>query len=334
VTKYAAELARTPYVCAATARLDGRYAASGAAMLEDGFKRHARLRTTVAVIADLDVIARAPRRMAAWGYGDLAGKLVAGADWLLAAPWARTARAAALRAGAGQRQGMLSAPARVAAHDVDALRGLVDGLLISGFAMQRTAIPVPPAEATTAVPRVGDGAPDRRGRAAAHGAAWVSAPSQSRAVRMVLAQDVPAPRRRIDANATLDVRRIEPKWTRRLPSAARRERARRDRAKLARAERVRRACRPWRCVDDAAPALERALVPADVLQQWLRACGAASHRPTSALRRPSSGRLPPRAADPSPLHDPRLRRGLAGWIGRSTSSSPFRLLGPAGRRRI
>ena len=37
----------------------------------------------MAVIADLDVIANAPGRMAAWGYGDLAGKVVAGADWML-----------------------------------------------------------------------------------------------------------------------------------------------------------------------------------------------------------------------------------------------------------
>src|SRR5204863_1734941 len=84
VTKYSAGLAGLSYVSVATAASMDGYAASGAAMLDGGFKRTLACAPPVAVVADLDVIAKAPARMATWGYGDLAGKLVAGADWILA----------------------------------------------------------------------------------------------------------------------------------------------------------------------------------------------------------------------------------------------------------
>src|SRR4029079_17013270 len=84
LTKYASELARTAYAGVATAASMDGYAASGAAMLDEGFKRTLPCAPPIAVIADLDVIARAPAEMAAWGYGDLAGTVVAGADWMLA----------------------------------------------------------------------------------------------------------------------------------------------------------------------------------------------------------------------------------------------------------
>jgi len=137
VTKYAAEVAGVPYGAVATAASMDGYAASGAAMLEDGFKRTLACRPPIAIVADLDVIARAPSRMAAWGYGDLAGKLVAGADWLLADAAGEDALDAAPFALVQTHvKGWLSKPAAIAAHDTDALRGLVEGLLISGFAMQ------------------------------------------------------------------------------------------------------------------------------------------------------------------------------------------------------
>ena len=77
-------LAGLPYVSVATAASMDGYAASGAAMLDGGFKRTLACAPPIAIVADLDVIAKAPPRMAAWGYGDLAGKLIAGADWILA----------------------------------------------------------------------------------------------------------------------------------------------------------------------------------------------------------------------------------------------------------
>src|SRR2546422_991202 len=84
LVKYAAAQARTSYVSVPTAASMDGYAASGAALREGGFKRTLACPAPVAIVADLDVVARAPAIMSGWGYGDLAGKLVAGADWLVA----------------------------------------------------------------------------------------------------------------------------------------------------------------------------------------------------------------------------------------------------------
>ena len=73
-----------PYVCVPTAASMDGYAASGAALRDGGFKRTLACAAPVAIVADLDVMARAPAIMGAWGYGDLVGKLVAGVDWIVA----------------------------------------------------------------------------------------------------------------------------------------------------------------------------------------------------------------------------------------------------------
>lgn len=137
VTKLAAELAATPYLCVPTAASMDGYAASGASMLEGGFKHTVRCAPPVAVVADLDVIAGAPAEMAGWGYGDLAGKLVAGADWVLADALGAEAIAPGPFALVQEHiRSWLGDPAGIAARDRRALGGLIDGLLISGFAMQ------------------------------------------------------------------------------------------------------------------------------------------------------------------------------------------------------
>lgn len=137
VTKHAAELAATPYLCVPTAASMDGYAASGASMLEGGFKHTVRCAPPVAVVADLDVVATAPGAMAGWGYGDLAGKLVAGADWVLADALGIEPIAPAPFALVQEHiRGWLGEPAAIAAADRRALGGLVHGLLIAGFAMQ------------------------------------------------------------------------------------------------------------------------------------------------------------------------------------------------------
>ena len=137
LAKYAAGLAQVPYLCVATAASMDGYAASGAALLQDGFKRTLPCPPPVAVLADPEVLARAPARMAAWGYGDLAGKVVAGADWVLAdalgiesinpQPFARVQ---------DDLPAWLAQPKQLAAGDPQALAALMTGLLVSGFAIQ------------------------------------------------------------------------------------------------------------------------------------------------------------------------------------------------------
>src|SRR4051794_34484679 len=82
LTKFASdeidEISR-PYMCVATAASMDGYTAYGASITIDGSKQTVDCPAPRAVLADLDVIARAPREMNAWGYADLLAKVTAGA---------------------------------------------------------------------------------------------------------------------------------------------------------------------------------------------------------------------------------------------------------------
>src|SRR5437763_6426294 len=136
LVKHAAELAHTPYVSLPTAASMDGYAASGAALRDGGFKRTLACAAPVAIVADLDVIARAPAAMAAWGYGDLVGKLVAGADWIVADALGEEPLDAGPFAMVQDNLGAwLGDPAGVRRHDAAALDGLMRGLVMAGLAM-------------------------------------------------------------------------------------------------------------------------------------------------------------------------------------------------------
>src|SRR5947207_12839346 len=239
VTKYAAEVAALPYVSVATAASMDGYAASGAAMLDGGFKRTLACAPPIAIVADLDVIAKAPARMAAWGYGDLAGKVIAGADWILADavgedPLDRNAFALVQ----DHVKEWLSRSDRIAAHDIEALRGLVNGLLIAGFAMQAHGNSRPASGSEHQISHVWE--MERltvNGEPAAHGACvGVGAVAMLAMYEWFLAQDVAAAASESESPADFDRRAIDaevqasfPEWS--LVENARTEMS----AKLARA---------------------------------------------------------------------------------------------------
>lgn len=137
LTKYAASIVERPYACVPTAASMDGYAASGAALRDGGFKRTFACPPPTVIVADLEVIATAPAAMAGWGYGDLVGKIVAGADWILADTLGVEAIAPLPFAMVQDNlSGWLADPAGVKKGDPAALDGLVRGLLMSGFAMQ------------------------------------------------------------------------------------------------------------------------------------------------------------------------------------------------------
>ncbi|HYI24703.1 MAG TPA: iron-containing alcohol dehydrogenase, partial [Thermomicrobiales bacterium] len=84
LTKRAAHEAGLPYISVATAPSMDGYTASGAALIDKGVKQTFACDAPIAVIADLDVLCAAPAAMIASGYGDLLGKVTAGADWIVA----------------------------------------------------------------------------------------------------------------------------------------------------------------------------------------------------------------------------------------------------------
>lgn len=72
------------YICCPTANSVTAYAASMAVLLKDGVKRTIPSRYPTAIVADLRVLASAPKEMTLAGLGDCCARFVAYGDWYLA----------------------------------------------------------------------------------------------------------------------------------------------------------------------------------------------------------------------------------------------------------
>jgi glycerol-1-phosphate dehydrogenase [NAD(P)+] len=84
IVKRAAYELERPYMNIATAASMDGYTAFGAAITKEGYKQTMTCPAPRAVVADLEILTHAPADMTASGYGDLLGKVTAGADWLVA----------------------------------------------------------------------------------------------------------------------------------------------------------------------------------------------------------------------------------------------------------
>jgi glycerol-1-phosphate dehydrogenase [NAD(P)+] len=83
VKRAASELA-LPYLCVPTASSVDGYTSSGAALLSDGFKQTFPCPAPRALAASTRVLQNAPAYLSSSGFGDLAGKIIAGTDWIIA----------------------------------------------------------------------------------------------------------------------------------------------------------------------------------------------------------------------------------------------------------
>ncbi|HWK33758.1 MAG TPA: sn-glycerol-1-phosphate dehydrogenase, partial [Hyphomicrobium sp.] len=282
LTKYAAELAGAPYICVATAASMDGYAASGAALLDDGFKRTLDCAPPVSVIADLDVIARAPARMAGWGYGDLAGKIVAGADWKLAdllgeepinpEPFALVQ---------GNVRGWLSQPEAIGSGNPAALGDLVNGLLVSGFAMQAHGNSRPASGAEHLISHVWE--MERltyQGEPAAHGACvGIGTVAILALYEWFLAQDIDetviAQARGIASSPEAVEAEIEAAFSdSHIADSARTEMRIKMERMARRTERLAALAANWPALREE---LRRYCISPDEMESWLRAAGAAAH---------------------------------------------------------
>ncbi|AMV38865.1 sn-glycerol-1-phosphate dehydrogenase [Planctomyces sp. SH-PL62] len=137
LTKLAAHRLGRPYMAVATAASMDGYTAFGASITDRGSKQTFNCPAPRAVVADLEVIAKAPPGMNASGYADLLAKNVAGADWILAdAAGVEPIDLDVWETVHGRLRTWIENPTGVARNDPEALRGLVAGLMMSGFAMQ------------------------------------------------------------------------------------------------------------------------------------------------------------------------------------------------------
>lgn len=137
LVKYAAFRQDRRYLCVPTAASMDGYASAGAPLSREGFKKTIPCRAPLAILADLDVIAAAPAAMSGWGFGDLAGKVPAGGDWIVAdALGVEPIDAVAWPLVQDNLAGWLSAPAAVRRGEPEAIADLFAGLTLSGLAME------------------------------------------------------------------------------------------------------------------------------------------------------------------------------------------------------
>ena len=137
LTKLASGELGRPYMNVCTAASMDGYAAFGASITRDGFKITRNCPAPTALVADLRVMAAAPPRLTATGYGDLIEKIPGGADWLVADELGIEAVDQYVWGLVQDTlRGALADPKGCAAGDPAAISGLAEGLLMSGLAMQ------------------------------------------------------------------------------------------------------------------------------------------------------------------------------------------------------
>lgn len=125
------------YLCIATAASMDGYTSAGSPLSDNGFKMTIPCRPPLAVVGDLDVIAHAPPEMMGWGYGDLAGKVPAGADWIVAdALGVEPIDETSWQMVQSNLRDWLFGVEKIAAGDRKAIEGLFAGLSLVGLAME------------------------------------------------------------------------------------------------------------------------------------------------------------------------------------------------------
>ncbi|MBN2302547.1 MAG: sn-glycerol-1-phosphate dehydrogenase [Lentisphaerae bacterium] len=137
LVKRAAFESERRYLCVATAVSVDGYSSFGAAILRDGVKMTMDCPAPVAIVADTDVLKRAPYPMTAAGYADLASKITAGADWIVAdfigvdpidtEAWKMVQKDLRL---------WLNSPAELKAGESEPFEKVFLGLTMSGLSMQ------------------------------------------------------------------------------------------------------------------------------------------------------------------------------------------------------
>lgn len=125
------------YLSVATAASVDGYTSFGASITYEGLKQTFECPAPVALVADIDIIAQAPKKMTAAGYADLAAKIPAGAEWMIADLFGtEPIIPEAWHMLQDVLDDMLSDPEGVAEGKPEAISALFEGLSLSGFAMQ------------------------------------------------------------------------------------------------------------------------------------------------------------------------------------------------------
>ena len=137
ITRYCAYNKGVPFVsCPTAASVDG-FCSSVAAMTWDGFKKTFTAVAPKIVLADLDIISKAPMYLTRSGFGDMIGKFIALSDWKIAHTltgehFCSTIHDMTLDA----TKAVMESAEEIKNGDTSAYEKLTYGLLMSGIAMQ------------------------------------------------------------------------------------------------------------------------------------------------------------------------------------------------------
>ena len=136
IVKLATHMAGLPYAVVATAPSMNGYTSPISAILWKGVKSVQDAHVPRAVVADVAVLAAAPARMIASGFGDLLSKPVSNADWLLSHLMTGSKYCPDVIRLVGEGSRLLAGVAgRLPARDPDAVARLTGALILSGYAM-------------------------------------------------------------------------------------------------------------------------------------------------------------------------------------------------------
>ncbi len=143
LVKRAASEFGSPYLCVPTAASVDGYTSYGAALLGNGFKKTFTCPAPKVVVADSDLLAAAPAYLSSSGFGDLASKIVAGSDWLIAEAAGRGGASGwepidpfAWAMTQNRLREVLSQSESASKGDSHAVGVLFEALALTGFSMQ------------------------------------------------------------------------------------------------------------------------------------------------------------------------------------------------------
>lgn len=139
ISRYCAYERNIPFVsCPTAASVDG-FCSSVAAMTWNGCKKTLTAVAPRMVVADLDVIRKAPIRLAKSGFGDMVGKYIALTDWKIAHILTKEYYCETIaRMTLNATQEVIASTEGILALEESAYEKLMYGLLLSGIAMQMT----------------------------------------------------------------------------------------------------------------------------------------------------------------------------------------------------
>jgi glycerol-1-phosphate dehydrogenase [NAD(P)+] len=144
LVKRAASELKLPYLCVPTAASVDGYTSYGAALLSGGFKQTFPCSAPRTLAASTAVLREAPAYLSSSGFGDLAGKIIAGTDWIIAekvgalgAPGTEPIDPLAWNMTQTGLLDTLALSADAVRGDAEAVALLFSALSVTGFAMQR-----------------------------------------------------------------------------------------------------------------------------------------------------------------------------------------------------